>query len=70
MHCIVFLIVALYYIILYCTVLYCIELYFIASYCCITLYRLLSVVSGSFNQPALRALRVLRPLKLVTGFSS
>jgi len=33
-------------------------------------YRLLSLVLGSFNQPALRALRVLRPLKLVTGFTS
>jgi len=33
-------------------------------------YRLLSVVLGNFNQSALRALRVLRPLKLVTGFSS
>jgi len=39
--------------------------------CCATnCYRLLSVVLGSFNQSALRALRVLRPLKLVAGFSS
>jgi len=46
-----------------------IVLYWIGLLYCIV-YRLLSVVSGSFNQPALRALRVLRPLKLVTGFSS
>lgn len=33
-------------------------------------HRLLSIFSKHFDQPALRALRVLRPLKLVTGFES
>ena len=34
------------------------------------LSRLLALFSEDFDQPALRAIRVLRPLKLVTGFES
>lgn len=33
-------------------------------------FRLLSVFFYDINQPALKTLRVLRPLKLVTGFQS
>ncbi|KAF6779767.1 hypothetical protein AHF37_00754 [Paragonimus kellicotti] len=37
---------------------------------CFPTFRLLAYILPNLNQPAVRALRVLRPLKLVTGFES